>query len=193
MIRQDPAWLADYLGGLHVIKLELAARLETAGAKIGSSSLSHPKVSLGDGSPPSKLTVTVVPFNAPKMSVDFSADELMRSAKAVYHDAAAKVERLVAGFLSFRENPDRYLGEAESRSPRMQRRRIEMAAHGQAPAHAASKSHNRHTIDVSLSHEVRYWTSVFGVDSQTLVTAVQTVGPTVQAVRRHFKNGKHRS
>lgn len=192
MIKDDPAWLADYLAGLNVIKLELAERLEKAGAKLGSSCFTHPKVSQAEDSPPSRLAMTVVPFNAPKISIDFSAEDLMRSTRAVHPEAAAKVERVVAEFRSFREDPDRYLMAAEARSPRMRMRKVQLAAGGQAPAaDSTGKSHNRHRIDIEAAHEVRYWTSVFGVDSETLMNAVQRVGPSVQAVRRHFKDGKH--
>lgn len=192
MIRNAPVWLADYLSGLNAVKLELAEKLEKAGAKLGPSCFTHPRVSQAEESPPAKLAITVVPFNAPRLSIDFSAADFLQSSARVHPEAAAKVEQLVAGFRSFREDPGRYIGEAETRSVRMRMRKLQTAAAHHAPAaDSARKSHNRHRIDIEVSHEVRYWTSVFGVNRQTLVNAVQRVGPSVQALRRHFNEGKH--
>jgi len=49
-------------------------------------------------------------------------------------------------------------------------------------------SHDRHHINMSEPHEVRYWTGELGVDADTLLRAVHKVGNTVMAVREYLKS-----
>lgn len=44
----------------------------------------------------------------------------------------------------------------------------------------------RNHIDVREEQEMRYWTQELGVSADELKAAVQTAGPSVQAVRKHL-------
>ena len=50
---------------------------------------------------------------------------------------------------------------------------------------------DRTRINVSDEHELRYWAWQLGVDATTLKNAVKSAGTSVEAVRRHLKDGKH--
>jgi hypothetical protein len=45
---------------------------------------------------------------------------------------------------------------------------------------------NRTTIVVSDATELRYWTKELGVNAEDLKSAVQKIGPDVEAVRKHL-------
>ncbi len=47
-------------------------------------------------------------------------------------------------------------------------------------------SPDRDRISLSQDHEVQYWTKALGVSADELQRAVQAVGPTAEAVRRHL-------
>ncbi len=47
-------------------------------------------------------------------------------------------------------------------------------------------SPDRDRINLSEDYEVRYWTGALGVTEQQLREAVQAVGSTAEAVRRHL-------
>lgn len=47
-------------------------------------------------------------------------------------------------------------------------------------------SPDRDRISLSQEHEVQYWTKALGVSADELQRAVQAVGPTAEAVRRHL-------
>ena len=47
-------------------------------------------------------------------------------------------------------------------------------------------SPDRDRINLSEDYEVRYWTGALGVTKQQLREAVQAVGSTAEAVRRHL-------
>lgn len=47
-------------------------------------------------------------------------------------------------------------------------------------------SPDRDRISLGQEHEVQYWTKALGVSRDELQKAVQAVGPTVDAVRRHL-------
>ena len=49
-----------------------------------------------------------------------------------------------------------------------------------------SGSPDRDRISLSQEHEVQYWTKALGVSADELRQAVQAVGPTAEAVRRHL-------
>ena len=45
---------------------------------------------------------------------------------------------------------------------------------------------DRERIDVSESHELRYWSEKFGVSHDDLKSAVQKVGPMAKDVQQHL-------
>lgn len=47
-------------------------------------------------------------------------------------------------------------------------------------------SPDRDRISLTQDHEVQYWTRALGVSAEELQRAVQAVGPTAEAVRRHL-------
>lgn len=47
-------------------------------------------------------------------------------------------------------------------------------------------SPDRDRINLSEDYEVRYWTESLGVSAERLREAVEAVGPTADAVRRHL-------
>ncbi|MDQ3038753.1 MAG: DUF3606 domain-containing protein [Pseudomonadota bacterium] len=49
-----------------------------------------------------------------------------------------------------------------------------------------SGSPDRDRIDVNTDYELEYWTKALGVSPQVLRAAVDAVGPTANAVRRHL-------
>jgi hypothetical protein len=47
-------------------------------------------------------------------------------------------------------------------------------------------SPDRDRINVNEPYELSYWTREFGISAEALKQAVQTVGPTAAAVRKHL-------
>lgn len=45
---------------------------------------------------------------------------------------------------------------------------------------------DRDRISLNQEHEVQYWTKALGVSADQLQKAIQAVGPTAEAVRRHL-------
>jgi transcriptional regulator with XRE-family HTH domain len=59
-------------------------------------------------------------------------------------------------------------------------------AGSRAPGPSLDNAQDRSTIDPSAPWEVEYWTGELGISAGQLVDAIQAVGPTIGAVRRHF-------
>jgi hypothetical protein len=49
---------------------------------------------------------------------------------------------------------------------------------------------DRSRIDTAQACEVRYWTQEFGVKEKQLRQAVQRVGPSLDKVREHLRQGR---
>jgi hypothetical protein len=46
-----------------------------------------------------------------------------------------------------------------------------------------------HLIDTGQEQQIRFWTEEFGVSRQELLDAVNTVGPSAEAVKEHLGKG----
>ena len=52
-------------------------------------------------------------------------------------------------------------------------------------------SADRSQINVNQPHEVQYWTKTLGVSEEQLKSAVKSVGPKADAVRKHLGKSTH--
>lgn len=50
---------------------------------------------------------------------------------------------------------------------------------------------DRTHIAMDQSHEVHFWTKELGVSRRELARAVESVGDSVEAVRRYFRDRRH--
>jgi hypothetical protein len=50
---------------------------------------------------------------------------------------------------------------------------------------------DRTQINVNQPHEVQYWTKALGISEDQLKTAVKSVGPNAEAVRKHLGKSTH--
>ena len=102
------SWPADYRRGLSHIKVAIEAGLAEAGAKISSSSVFLAKKRFHESAMPPSMEIAAVPFDAPRIMVEFTQQEILHCCAGVKRkDIREKIRRYPVAYSKFRNSPER--------------------------------------------------------------------------------------
>lgn len=103
-------WPEDYRKGLANIKVAIEVALASAGASMSSSSVFLPRRKFQSSSVPRSMDIAAVPFDAPKILVEFTQQEILDCREGVKRaDVREKIRRYSVSYARYREGPERVL------------------------------------------------------------------------------------